>query len=646
MCGIAGFFSLRPDARHDETVVKMASALAHRGPDSAGAWTDRDAGIFFSHRRLSILDLTESGSQPMVSHDGNWVIVLNGEIYNYPEMRAALEAEGVTFRGRSDTEVFLESMARHGIEATLQSANGMFAFALWNRDRRELTLARDRFGEKPLYYGWSGGNFFFASELKAFRAHPDFREEFDHDAAALFLRLSYIPAPLSIAKGISKLTPGAYLTLPTRNGKQDPQVKPYWSALTAAASARSLEATQSPSERLDELDFRLKDSVRRRLQSDVPVGAFLSGGIDSSLIVALTQEVASQPVQTFTIGFTEKTYDEAPFAAAIAKHLGTRHSELYVTPEQAREVIPRLPHFYDEPFADASQIPTFLVAALARQHVTVSLSGDAGDELFGGYNRHVWAGKLERALRHIPTPIAQAASRAILGIPPKDWELWLNRLGKVFGGPFRVSQPGQKAHKLAEAIRNPDPQSIYLQLVSQWRPRDGMVAAPELAGLTQDWSEAPGFSLAERLMGLDTVSYLADDILAKVDRATMGVSLEGRVPFLDPDVFETAWKFPLGKKISGGQGKQPLRTLLARRVPRALFERPKMGFSIPIDDWLRGPLRDWAEDLLSNRSLDEGLISAAAVRRVWSEHQAERTNHVGRIWNLLMLQAWRGQNRI
>ncbi len=616
-----------------------------RGPDDEGAWADATAGIALGHRRLAILDLSPEGRQPMFSATGRFAIVFNGEIYNYLDVREALEAEGAAprFRGTSDTEVMLAAFERWGLEESLKRFNGMFAFALWDRQRRELHLARDRFGEKPLYYGRCGRTLLFGSELKALRAHPGFDAGIDPEALTLFLRHNYIPAPWSIYRGIRKLEPASYITFDGESGESAAGARTYWSARETALRALDDPFGGSLPEAVDRLEALLADSVRMRLVSDVPLGAFLSGGIDSSTVVALMQKASPRPVKTFTIGFHENEYNEADHARAVARHLGTDHTEMFVTPGEAMEVIPRLPHYYDEPFADSSQIPTILVSRLARRHVTVALSGDGGDELFGGYVRYHWGRSIWRASGWWPDPMKRAAASALSSISPARWSEWFDWAGPRLAARFRLAQPGDKLHKLANVLTAGSPQEMYLRLTSLWQsPADVVCGAAEpKTALTDPRRWLAGRDLTHRMMYLDTVTYLPDDILVKLDRASMAVSLESRVPMLDPRVLEFAWRLPMSMKVFGGAGKHILRQVLYRHVPKAMVERPKTGFGIPVQEWIRAGLRGWAEELLDERRLrDQGFFNPAPIRRKWKEHLSGHRNWGGALWGVLMFQSW------
>ena len=645
MCGFAGFFSHTNNSGHARGVCrKMLNVLIHRGPDDGGVWVDEQVGIVLGHRRLAIQDLSAAGHQPMASASGRFTVIFNGEIYNFLEINQELEQKGEIFRGHSDTEVLLASIECWGLEKALEKFVGMFAFAIWDKQDRVLTLARDRLGEKPLYYGWQGQTFLFASELKALRVHPEWQGEINRDVLALYMRHNYIPAPYSIYKGIAKLLPGTYLRLPV-NSPPGTNTDPitYWSAKTIAEYGSGNPLLLSDREAIEQLDVLLRRSIREQMLADVPLGAFLSGGIDSSTVVALMQAESSRPVKTFTIGFQEEGYNEAEQAKLIAQHLGTEHTELYVTAKQAMDVIPRLPTLYDEPFSDSSQIPTFLVSEMTRQHVTVALSGDGGDELFGGYGRYQQALAIWNKIGWMPDggrkSLAYFLNTIPIGVLDKTL-FWIAPILQKYGRP---GSAGDKLHKLADVIAVESPDCLYANLASHWKNPSSMVlgANEPLTVFTDLSRQAKLTSFISRMMFLDTVSYLPDDILCKVDRASMGVSLEVRVPLLDHRVVEFAWRLPLSMKIRNGRSKWLLRQVLHKYVPSQMMERPKMGFGVPIHSWLRGPLREWAEELLCEARLKrEGFLNPLPIRNKWEEHLSGKENWHYYLWDVLMFQAW------
>ncbi len=649
MCGIAGYLTAPRQESRDEllaTVLRMANTLRLRGPDDDGAWVDAEAGIALGHRRLSIIDLSMEGHQPMHSSCGRYVIVLNGEIYNYQDIRRELEQESqghpVPWRGHSDTEVALAAISRWGIEAAVKRFIGMFAFALWDRAERILSLVRDRMGEKPLYYGRMGNSILFGSELKALRTHPDFKGEINRGALALYLRHNCIPAPYSIYQGIYKLPPGTMLAVSDSRAPLPDPVQ-YWSAKDVAEHGAAESFSGSIEDAMAALDDLLREAIRRQMAADVPLGAFLSGGVDSSMVVALMQAQSRRPVKTFTIGFNEAGYNEALHAKAVAAYLGTEHTELYVTPKEAMAVIPRLPALYDEPFADSSQIPTVLVSELARRSVTVSLSGDGGDELFAGYNRYSWGRSIWKTLGWMPRPLRGALAAALTTVSPQRWNLVVGKIEFLLPSMIKQRTFGDKIHKLSEIMAVESPEAMYRGLASHWKnPTAVVLGSCESSTVITNrssWPDLPDFT--QRMMYLDIVTYLPDDILVKVDRASMGVSLESRIPFLDHRIVEFAWRLPLSMKVRDGQGKWLLRQVLYRYVPRELIERPKTGFAVPIDAWLRGPLRDWAEALLDEKRLaEERFFDPVPIREKWNEHLSGERNWQHYLWDVLMFQTW------
>lgn len=638
MCGITGFWQMTGGTAEEMgcRVARMADSLKHRGPDDHGIWIDAEAGIALGHRRLSIVDLSPAGHQPMVSADGRFVIIYNGEVYSHEEIRPELADRGIRFRGHSDTEVMLESFAAFGVETTLPRLIGMFAIALWDRRERTLTLIRDRLGIKPLYWAQRDGLFLFGSELKALRAYPGFAPQIDRAAVAAFLSHNYVPAPHTIYEDVHKLEPGCVLTLSTDG---TPKISRFWDARQIALRGLAQQYSGSDEELTDQLETLLQDAIGRRMIADVPLGAFLSGGVDSSTVVALMQRANAGTVKTFTIGFDIAGFDESAHARAIAQHLGTEHTEMTVTAREALDTIPTLADWYDEPFADSSQIPTFLVSMMTRRHVTVALSGDGGDELFAGYNRYLWAQKIWRAVSLLPRPLRRAAAAVVTSVAPERWTRWGTALPNV----LRLPQIGDKLHKIAGLLDVEDADALYRRLITHWEPATIMPGIRENRGVLWDATVRKDFpELLERMQFLDLVTYLPDDILTKVDRASMAVALEARVPLIDHRVVEFAWRLPRRMKIRDGQSKWLLRQVLYRHVPHELIERPKMGFGVPLGDWLRGPLRDWAEHLLDERRLrEEGLVDPPLVRRYWSEHLEGRRNWQYLLWDVLMLEAWR-----
>jgi len=624
----------------------MTDAILLRGPDDSGAWVDADSGIALGHRRLSILDLSPLGHQPMISADGRYVIVFNGEIYNFRQLRDELEPLGHAWRGHSDTEIMLAAFTQWGVPEATRRFNGMFAFALWDKQDRVLHLGRDRLGEKPLYYGWLGETFVFASELKAIRQFPGFDAAINRDALCSQIRFNYIPDPFCIYQGFNKLPPASLLSLQTSADRPVPQI--YWSLRQVIEHGVDHPFSGTETEAIDTFEALLKEAVGMRMISDVPLGAFLSGGVDSSLIVAMMQAQSRHPVRTFTIGFDVPEYNEAQFAKEVATHLRTDHTEMYVTGKDALETIPLMPSLYDEPFSDYSQIPTYLVCKMARQHVTVALSGDAGDELFGGYERYFVGRNLWDKFAWMPPAFKRVAASSMTLLPPH----LLNSLGQLARPllPKRLRHVpfGDKLHKLAEVVAAPGMESLYLTLMSHWKQpeqiviggHDPQTSITNMAG----WPRVTDFT--HRMMHLDMETYLPGDILTKVDRAAMGVSLEGRIPLLDTQLIEFAWRVPYSMKVRDGKGKWLMRETLYRHVPKAMIDRPKRGFGVPLEHWLRGELRDWAEDLLSESRLKrEGYFHAGPIRQKWQEHQSGTRNWHFYLWDILMFQAWLAEQK-
>lgn len=642
MCGIAGIMG---DASRDIAVIRaMTGKICHRGPDDEGAWIDPGTGVALGHRRLSIVDLSPAGHQPMLSHSDRFVLLFNGEIYNHHELRRELEEQGKApqagWRGHADTEVFLEAIEKWGLEPALAKSAGMFAFALWDRRERVLSLVRDRFGEKPLYYGWAGRDLVFGSELKAIRAHPSFEAEIDRGALRLYASRTNIPAPRSIYRRVFKLQPGAILRFTLDSARkpldQAPEPNFYWSYRGVLRNGLS-NPISDEQHALEELESALATAIEDQSMADVPVGAFLSGGIDSSTVVSLYQKHSSIPVRTFSIGFEEEAFNEAEDAKAVARHLGTVHDEHYVSSAEARDVIPLLPRMYDEPFGDSSQIPTYLVSRFAREQVTVALTGDGGDELFGGYNRHFKAPVLWNRLQKLPKPLRAMAGSPLSRVPSR---IWSRAAGLVPGGRQpNVGEKIQKALRVAASASKFD--DIYLSLVDEWTFDPSPVLGESAAAQRYDLEVCDSAPDALRMMYCDATSYLPDDILCKVDRASMAVSLETRVPFLDHRVAEVAARIPLSMKIGNGRGKLIVRRLLDRYVPASLVDRPKAGFAVPVGEWIKGPLRDWAESLLDPTLLrQDGWFDPDVVTQRWQDHLSGQRNSTAAIWSILMFQAW------
>ncbi len=643
MCGITGYLQVGGLERGwERSITLMTNALIHRGPDAIGTWGDPDAGIALGHRRLSVLDLSCLGDQPMISPSGRYQIAFNGEIYNFRELRNELVQAGVGFRGTSDTEVLLAGFDEWGIEATIQRSVGMFAFAVWDTRSRQLCLGRDRFGEKPLYCAWFGNSFVFASELKSCQLHPGWHSRINRDALSLYMRHGYVPGPYTIFESAQKVLPGELWWIdPAQPNTIRPE--PYWSVESSVVESLNDPFRGTYNDAVSAIDTQLRETLSQQMISDVPLGAFLSGGIDSSLIVAMMQTLSDQRIKTFTMGFDDAKYDESSAAQAIADHIGTAHTMVQVTAKDALEVIPSLPFIYDEPFADSSQIPTALVARIARSAVTVALSGDGGDELFGGYSRYRWAELLWKKMDRLPVSMRKAVAGAIRMLPPERWNaLVLSGRAPI---PQRLRDPmaGDKLYKIAELFTERTSRSLYRQLVSLWTNPEALVlrSSETPTALTSRSIPASISGFTEQMMYLDAQSYLPDDILVKVDRSAMSVSLETRSPYLDHRLFHLAWRLPFEYKVSEGLGKRVIRDVLAQYIPQSMFDRPKQGFSVPVAQWLRGPLREWAEDLLEpNQLASQGYLDVAQVRAIWSEHLSGHRNWQARLWSVLMFQSW------
>lgn len=633
MCGITGFIdqaASMPGPELDTLVGSMADKLQHRGPDDRGVWSDAESGIALGFRRLAIIDLTPTGRQPMQSSDGRFIISFNGEIYNYQDLRKELAQLGRQFKGGSDTEVMLEGFSEWGVESTLQKLIGMFAIALWDCRDRRLWLARDRLGIKPLYYARSGPVFLFGSELKALRPHPDWVPKLNRQALGHYLRFNYVPDPATIFQATHKLGPGNLLRLD--NGASEPVITRFWDFRDCITQDRIERSDDDAVAQAEEL---LSDAVSRRMVADVPLGALLSGGIDSSLVTALMQANSDQPVRTFTIGFETEGYNEAEAAAAVARHLGTDHTEMILSPKNARDLIPDLPHYFDEPFADSSALPTWLVSRMARDHVTVALSGDGGDETFFGYNRYQAAPQMWAKAHRLPGFARKATGGILKTVPTTAWD----RLAALLPDKNRPQLAGDKAHKIARLFNADNTDAVYRALVSHWAEAEKMAGATSPFAMPFDEAAIPDFT--ERMAANDTLTYLPGDILTKVDRASMATSLEARVPLLDHRVVEFAWSLPLHQKLRNGQGKWVLRQVLDRYVPKSLIDRPKSGFAVPLADWLRDPIKDWAADLLDPvRLTQQGWIDPEPVTTAWDDHLAGKGNHAEPLWNICMLQAW------
>jgi asparagine synthase (glutamine-hydrolysing) len=641
MCGIVGFWDLKQRSTQEQlhsTITNMRDTLTHRGPDGSGNWVDAVADVAFGHRRLAILDLTDHGQQPMRSASCRYVITYNGEIYNHQEIKQELAAANynIEWQGHSDTEVILAAFEAWGVDAAVQKFVGMFAIALWDSQEKLLYLIRDRIGEKPLYYGWINDYLLFGSELKSLKEHPAWQQNINKDAVGLLLQYNCIPAPHTIYEDIYKLQPGHMLVI-----NKDKHVKEfeYWQLKNIINDLSSKRVYVDPNNAVDALEAKLKEAVRLQMLADVPVGAFLSGGIDSSTIAALMQAQSSKSVKTFTIGFDDPAYNEAEHAKAIAKHLGTQHTELYLSPQQTLNIIPNLSNFYDEPFSDSSQLPTYIISKLTREHVTVSLSGDGGDELFAGYNRYTWAPNIWNKIAYLPRNLRVLLSKMLLVLTPAQWNKIFTCFGILSQPILGQRNPGDKLHKLASLLDSASVYDIYRKLLMHWDiAQEDLLLKPLLADLN-------GSSVVENMMYIDTKRYLPDDILVKVDRAAMAVGLETRIPFLDHRVVEFAWSLPLDLKIRNGQSKWILRQVLNKHVPVELYDRPKMGFSVPIDQWLRGPLHEWAQDLLTEPMLAKhGLLNSKEIRTKWREHLSGARNWQYHLWDVLIFQSWYGAN--
>lgn len=638
MCGIFGTLTITGEIIKDSSPSIVA--ITHRGPDDKGLWIDTDSGICLAQTRLSIVDLSPTGHQPMVSASGRYVIVFNGEIYNHHDLRKEIDKlQVINWRGSSDTETLLAGFDNWGIEKTVTNSIGMFAFGVWDKQEKKLILGRDRIGEKPLYYGWQSDTFIFGSDLASFRAHPDFRNEINRDALSIFMRQSYIPAPYSIFKGVKKLTPGTLLEVSEASKYNAP--KRYWSLADAIAEGKRNPFQGSPSQAVIQLEALLKDAVGKQMIADVPLGAFLSGGIDSSLIVSIMQSQSSKPVRTFTIGFDDIKYNEADHAKLVADHLKTDHTALYISPKQALDTVPKLASIYSEPFADSSQIPTFLVSQLARQHVTVALTGDAGDELFCGYRTYPLADKLGEKVLSLPFWLRSAIGGILADSSnsTNDSSFSFTDALSHYSFSKNLSSKLAKGGVLINARSKDD---FYKRLISKWdNPTQLVLGSSELSTIFTTNCDLPEIEFIEKMMAMDLLSYLPDNNLCKVDRASMAVSLETRVPLLDHRIVELACTLPLAYKLKDGTSKWPLREILHKYVPRQLIERPKMGFSVPLASWLRGPLKEWAEDLLNETRLsNEGFLNAKLVRQKWDEHLSGRKDWHYHLWNVLIFQSW------
>lgn len=638
MCGFTGFWQFNKQTfnkPYDKIALEMAARISYRGPDDEGAWVDQDAGLALGHRRLSILDLSSAGHQPMQSRSQRFIIAYNGEVYNAPDIRSELEEIGISFRSHSDTEVMLEAMEQWGVHKAVQKFIGMFAFALWDKKEKSLYLVRDRLGIKPLYWGRHQGVLFFGSQLRSFQAHPLWSPTINRQALVSYFRFNYVPTPLTIYEDFNKLPPGTILKVDSQ-GQTEEQV--YWNFKTLAEDNSHHRRSFSDRDTIDQLEVLLKDAVNKRLLSDVPLGAFLSGGVDSSTVVALMQHQSAKPVKTFSIGFHEDAYNEAHHAKEVAKHLKTDHHELYLASGEAQDIIPNLCDWYDEPFADSSQIPTYLVSRMTREHVTVALSGDGGDELFAGYSRYFLGQSLWKKISRVPLPMKNLVAAALRTVSPAAWD----QIDCLIPSRIRPQHVGDKVYKLANVFQTSGLPQFYKSLVSQWETPIDLVSGENEVDLWTEHNLYPSSTLTwtEQMQFLDTLTYLPDDILTKVDRASMAVSLEARVPLLDHRVVEFAWSMPESQKIRLGQGKWALRQILYRYVPKEMIERPKMGFGVPIGVWMRGAMREWAETLLSECALKNNGLNPGPIRQRWEEHLSGRRNWEYSLWSVLMYQSW------
>ncbi len=647
MCGFAGVVIDKSTAKLSQSIIeKMGDSISHRGPDSSGVWLDAEIGIAMVHRRLSILDLSPSGHQPMQSSSGRFTLVFNGEIYNHLSIRSQI-SDAYQWRGHSDTETILAGFEIWGIKNTIQKSTGMFSLAVWDAKEKSLSLFRDRIGEKPLYYGWQNGSFLFGSELKSLIVHPSFQHEIDRNSLSLFMRYGYVPSPASIYKGIQKLAPASFIELfPYSNSfrnEETPVPAEYWSLAEVVSDGQKRSDLMNSIEIQEKLDFLLREVIDQQMVADVPVGAFLSGGIDSSTIVAIMQTLSRKKIKTFSVGIEAEGYNEAPYAKEIAEFLGTDHTELFFSDKEARNIIPDLPGIYDEPFSDPSQIPTFYLSQVSRKDVAVSLSGDAGDELFAGYNRYFLGDLIHKINRNLPRPLMKALTSAVYRISPQIWDTCFSPIKSFLPTNISTRPIGDRLHKLAKIFQQSDFMSTYVAMMSHWQDPSKIVIngsdsinQSSLRNLSSNCDD-----LFHKMMAFDTVTYLPDDILVKVDRAAMSCSLETRLPFLNHHLVEFAWQIPLSMKIKNGKGKSVLRNVLYKYIPQELFDRPKTGFGLPIHSWLRGPLREWAESLLNESRLkNQGYLETAPITEKWQQHLSGHRNWHLQLWNVLIFQSW------